>query len=166
MMSLRKIFKDYEDFGDFHAIVGVQTVIADGVFGTKSGDLVMILRVRGVDYECLDRDQVDFVARRFESAIRLFDERFRLYQYVLKRANPPLPSQHYANRVIEEATDRRRRYLQTKADRLYSLDTYLAVEYESGRPQRDLGSWLKTAIARPKTAVCQALSAQATLEGL
>src|SRR5690242_9603596 len=90
MISLRRILKDYQDAGALHEFVSVEAAIDDGVFVTKSGDLVMFLALCGPDYECLEPAQTDQIARRFESALRLFDERFRLYQYLLKREDPPL----------------------------------------------------------------------------
>ena len=59
--------------------------VDDGVFLTKSGDLGVVLALEGVDYECLDPQQREAVTTRFEVALRLWDERTRLYQYVLKR---------------------------------------------------------------------------------
>ena len=55
------------------------------MFLTKSGDLGMVLRLGGVDYECLDAAQREAVTKRFEVALRLWDEHTRLSQYVLKR---------------------------------------------------------------------------------
>ena len=84
MKRLGRILKDYRESGALHELVPVQSAIAEGVFATRTGDLMTVLRAGGVDYEGLDPDQVDAVARRFEAALRIFDERFRLYQYFLK----------------------------------------------------------------------------------
>ena len=35
MVNLRRIFKDYRDSGAFHALVGVQAAIGDGVSGVN-----------------------------------------------------------------------------------------------------------------------------------
>ena len=45
----------------------------------------------GVDYEGLEPAQRDAVARRFESALRLLDDRFRLLQYLIKQRGPADP---------------------------------------------------------------------------
>jgi type IV secretory pathway VirB4 component len=102
MKSLARILKDYQDAGALHELVSVQSVIGEGVFATKSGDLMMILRMGGVDYEGLDPDQVDAIARRFEAALRIFDEDYRIYQYLLKRDSPAIPCQDYANPVVQK----------------------------------------------------------------
>ena len=54
MISVRRILKDYDDSGALHTRVGVQSAIGEGVFVTKSGDLLMMLALHGPDYECLD----------------------------------------------------------------------------------------------------------------
>ena len=48
---------------------GQLVAIDERTFLTKSGDLLMVLSARGVDYECLDPAQLDQIARRFESAL-------------------------------------------------------------------------------------------------
>src|SRR5438132_9218874 len=104
------------------ALVNVHATIDDYTFLTKGGDLLMILSARGVDYECLDPSQLDQIARRFESAIRIFDENFRLYQYLLKRDGPVLPHRAYDNPIVQEAIKNRITYLQAKAGSLYSVE--------------------------------------------
>ncbi|MGH9584771.1 MAG: hypothetical protein ACRD4O_17760 [Bryobacteraceae bacterium] len=54
----------------------------------------------GVDYECLDREQIDYAARRFEAALRSFTEDFRLYQYLLKRNRPTIPHRFYDSTIV------------------------------------------------------------------
>jgi hypothetical protein len=49
-------------------------------FLTKSGDVGIVLAIEGVDYECLDPNTIDNVTRRPGSALRLFDEKCRIYQ--------------------------------------------------------------------------------------
>jgi hypothetical protein len=39
-----------------------------------------VLAIEGVDYECLDPNTIDNVTRRPGSALRLFDEKCRIYQ--------------------------------------------------------------------------------------
>ena len=151
MRSLARILKDYRDTGALHELVSVQSAIGQGVFATKSGDLMMVLRAGGVDYEGLDPDQIDAIARRFEAALRIFDEGFRLYQYLLKRDSPAIPCQDYANPVVQEATLRRRRYLERKAGDLYSYEIYLAVTYEGARPKPHLQTRLTTLLSGEKT---------------
>src|SRR6266849_1903836 len=84
MIKLRRVLKDYEDSGALHAHISVLEAIDENSFLTKAGHLFSMLRVDGVDDECLDPGQVDHIAQRVESAFRLLDENFRLYQYLIK----------------------------------------------------------------------------------
>jgi len=134
MVKLSRILKDYQESGALNALVNVHAAVDDYTFLTKSGDLLAVVAVQGVDYECLDHSQLDQLARRFEAAARIFDEGFRVYQYLIKRDNVSIPYRHYDNPVIEEAIANRMAYLIEKASRLYSLEIYFAVVYEGSRP--------------------------------
>src|SRR3989442_13323892 len=103
MIKLSRILKDYQESGALNALVNVHAAVDDYTFLTKSGDLLAVVAVQGVDYECLDHSQLDQLARRFEAAVRIFDESFRVYQYLIKRDNVSIPHRHYDNPVIEEA---------------------------------------------------------------
>ena len=104
--------------------------IGPEVFLTKAGDLGMVLRVKGVDYECRDSAELDATARRFEATLKAFDERFTIYQYLVKRHNPEIPTRHYPeNPVLEHALSTRAAHLRSKGERLYELETYLVVLY-------------------------------------
>src|SRR5258708_38653889 len=120
MIKLSRILKDYQSSGAMNALVMPHTMVDDQTFLTKRGDLVTILGIQGADYECLDAPQVDFIARRFESALRALNEGFRLQQYVLKRDCPSIPTGHYDHPVVEQAVTTRREYLTTKPEQLYS----------------------------------------------
>lgn len=136
MTKLSRVFKDYQESGAMNALVNIHAAIDEHTFLTKSGSLVVILAVRGVDYECLDASQIDQIARRFESAVRIFDEKFRIYQYTIKRDGPAIPHRRYDNPVIQEAIASRIAYLNEKSQDLYSFEIYFAVVYEGGRTAR------------------------------
>src|ERR1700722_19480192 len=99
VIRLSRIFKDYEDSGALNARVSITAALDDRTFLTKGGGLVTMLCVRGVDYECLDASEIDQFARRFEAALRTFDENFRIYQYVLKRDHAAIPARTHASPV-------------------------------------------------------------------
>ena len=73
------------------------------MFLTKSGDVGVILEVRGIDYECLDGASIDAFTKRLESALRLFDENYRVYQYLFKRSNPGISYKLYGNPIVDAA---------------------------------------------------------------
>src|SRR6266540_2944303 len=85
MRHTSQIARPYQDAGAMTTLINLYGFVDDAVFLTKSGDLGMVLGLGGVDYECLDASQREAVTRRFEVALRLWDEHTRLYQYVLKR---------------------------------------------------------------------------------
>ena len=58
MLRLNRIFKNYNETGSLCEQINLYGFIGPQMFLTKSGDMGVILEVRGVDYECLD-DAVD-----------------------------------------------------------------------------------------------------------
>src|SRR5260370_42562450 len=91
VIKIPRIIKDYQESAALNGLINIHAPIAGELFLTKSGELVSFLALQGPDYECQDAAQLDVVARRFESAIRLFDSNFRVYQYLLKNADPLIP---------------------------------------------------------------------------
>src|SRR5437899_226411 len=121
MTPMERILKDYDDSGALHALVHIDAAVGENVFLTKSGALVMLLGMRGVDPDCLDPGEKDRIARRFESALRFFDEHFRLYQYVLKRESASIPHEPHANPLVEEAVKSRIEHLSGPGRPSYSI---------------------------------------------
>ena len=128
MINLGRAFRDYQQSGALNALVNVHAAIDDRTFLTKGGDLVVILKVEGIDAECLDPLRLDQIVRRFGSAMRTFDERFRIYQYLVKRDYGPIPHGDYSDLVVQEAVKSRTAYLEAKG--LYGTEIYFAVVYE------------------------------------
>src|SRR6266480_3366254 len=142
MFNLRRLFKNYEETGSFNEQISPQGFIDEHLFLTKSGDLGAVLEVRGVDFECLDGDSVDGFTKRLESALKLFDEKFRVYQYIFRVNNQAIPHKLYGNPVVDTAISNRIAYLASKADKLFSLSIYYVVLIEGFRYQRRIGSIL------------------------
>src|SRR5580698_5107232 len=124
MLRLDRIFKNYAEAGALNTQVNLYGFIDEQMFLTKSGDLGVILEVRGVDYECLDGVTIDDLTKRLESALRLFGEDYRIYQYLFKRNDPDIPYKLYGNAVVDAAIRNRISYLESKADRLFTLSIY------------------------------------------
>jgi len=142
MLRLQRIFKNYQETGAFNEQVNLYGFIDSNVFLTKSGELGVILEVRGVDYECLDGASIDGLTKRLESALKLFDENYRIYQYLFKRNNETIPYKLYGNPVVDTAIKNRIAYLAAKADTLFSLSVYYVILFEGSRPKRKIGSAL------------------------
>jgi len=142
MLRLKRIFKNYEETGSLNEQVNLYGFADEHAFLTKTGDLGVILEVCGVDYECLDDVSIDSLTKRLESAFKLFDENYRVYQYLFKRNNETIPYKLYGNPVVDAAIKNRIAYLATKADTLFSLSIYYVVLYEGFRYSRTLRSAL------------------------
>ena len=138
MLNLRKILKPYTETGALNEQVNLYGFIDSQTFLTKSGDVGLILQVRGVDYECLDGNSLDTLTKRLESALRLFDENFRIYQYLFKRNHETIPHKKYANPIVNAAIENRIRYFEQKSDTLYSLQVFYVVLFEGCRHKQAL----------------------------
>jgi len=159
LKRLSRIHSEYRDAGALHQLVNLFGFVDSGTFLTKSGDLGVVIEVRGVDYECLDPDQLDRVARRFEATLKIFDDRFRVYQYLLKREDPALPAEeHPQNSVLQRAVSTRLAHLKARAARLYSIDTYFVVLYQARPSDSSFAEALSAAANRPLAAILEGLS--------
>src|SRR5712671_1908525 len=139
MLRLSRIFKNYNETGSLNEQINLYGFIGPHVFLTKSGEVGVILEVRGVDYECLDATSIDGFTKRLESALKLFDENYRVYQYLFKRNNETIPYKLYANPIVDTAIKNRIAYLGSKADTLFSLSVYYVVLYQGLQVSDKLG---------------------------
>src|ERR1700722_20364463 len=153
MLRLSRIFKNYNETGSLNEQINLYGFIGPHMFLTKSGDMGVILEVRGVDYECLDDASIDGFTKRLESALKLFDENYRLYQYLFKRNNETIPYKLYTNPIVNAAIKTRIAYLGSKADTLFSLSVYYVVLYQGFQVSHKLGSALADFPKNPKKAV-------------
>jgi type IV secretion/conjugal transfer VirB4 family ATPase len=153
MLRLSRIFKNYNETGSLNEQINLYGFIGPHAFLTKSGEVGVILEVRGVDYECLDAASIDGFTKRLESALKLFDENYRIYQYLFKRNNETIPYKLYANPIVDTAIKNRIAYLGTKADTLFSLSVYYVVLYEGFKTSAKLGSALAEFPKNPQKAL-------------
>ena len=103
MMRLDKIIKPWKDAGSLNANVNLYGFWDETTFLTKSGDLGIVLKVCGVDFESLDQAGQEFAVRRLEAALKSFGPGFHVYQYLFKTNRP-----RYSLRQIRRSSDRRR----------------------------------------------------------
>ena len=157
MVKLSRIFKDYRDSGALHALISIDRAIDDHTFLAKGGDLLTILKVRGVDGECLESLEIDQIVRRFGSAIRTFGESFRIYQYMVKREFGPIPHGDYADPIVQDEMASRSAYLEAKG--LYNLEIYFVVVHEGLRRDSSLKTRLAGFAANPAQTIRAALFA-------
>src|SRR5215469_3811000 len=163
MIRVGQIAKDFLEAGATSSVIGLFGFVDEHTFLTKSGDLGVVFHVPGVDAECLDHAERDSIARRFEGAVRALDERFRVYQYLLKRDHAEIPHQHYDNAVVEQAISNRIAFLGAKSDELYTLDIFFVLMYEGWHRASSAASRVRGALTRPHAAIPELLSARKTL---
>lgn len=122
MLSLRKLVKPYRDAGAQHALYAPHRFIDEQVFLTKGNALGLVLSVGGIDPECLTDETVETYTKRTANAWRAFNERFRIYQYVVKQDRAPIEGHApHANPVVLATVNARREHLESKAAGLYTL---------------------------------------------
>ena len=138
MLRLKRIFKNYDETGSLNERVNLYGFVGPEVFLTKTGELGVILEVRGVDYECLDGTAVDVFTKRLESALKLFGDDYRIYQYLFKRNNETIPYKLYGNAVVDAAIQNRIAYLGSKADALFSLSIYYVILHQGSQISHSL----------------------------
>jgi type IV secretion system protein TrbE len=121
MYKVEQITKDWKEAGSFPAQINLYGFWDEHSFLTKSGDLGSVLKIGGVDYESLDHAGRDYAVKRLEAAFRSLDENTRLYQILFKRNRPAIPHAEYGNPLVRASVEQRSAFLQSKADRLYSM---------------------------------------------
>jgi type IV secretion system protein VirB4 len=131
MVNLEKFLKPYKDAGAFHALFAPHRFIDDSVFLTKSNQLGVVLGVEGIDYECLTEATLETYTKRVAAAWRSFDERFRLYQYVIKQDHAPVEHRaDYPNPAVRQTVQDRAAYLESKPEGLYTLRLIYVLLFE------------------------------------
>ena len=142
MLNLKRVWKNYEEVGSLNAMVNLFGFIGPHVFLTKSGEVGVILEMGGVDYECLEASTVDTLTKRLESALRLFDENYRVYQFLFKRNRQAIPHSFCGKPVVDAAIRDRVAYFEEKAESLFSLSIYIVVLCPSLAARRSLAGTL------------------------
>jgi len=93
MLRLNRVAKPWMESGALNAHINLYGFWNDQVFITKSGDVGIVLRARGVDYESLDQAAQEYVVKRLEAALKIFGPGFHIYQYLFKINRPQIPFQ-------------------------------------------------------------------------
>ena len=158
MIRLSRIVKDYVETGALNGLINLYGFVDEQTFLTKSAEVGVAIRIEAPEYECLDAEQKAAVTRRFEASLRSLDERFRVYQILLKRDRVEVPWSVHANRVVQQAITNRIEYLQAKADELYSLDICFVVLFQGIRSQQDITELLTRLAKNPRAGFRELLS--------
>jgi len=127
MIKVEHITKDWKEAGSFAAQINLYGFWDEHSFLTKTGDLGCAMRIGGIDYESLDSAGRDYAVKRLEATFRSLDDKCRLYQILFKRNHPTIPHAEYENPLVRAAVEQRSAFLQSKADRLYSIEIFWIV---------------------------------------
>ena len=131
MVKIPRFVKAYQEAGAFHSLLAPHRFIDESVFLTKGNQLGVVLRARGIDYECLTEETLESYTKRASAAWGSFDERFRVYQYVLKQDRAPIEqTDNYPNEAVRKTVGDRRSHLSSKAAGLYTLELFYVLLYE------------------------------------
>ena len=162
MVSIKRIFRDYEEAGSVNSLISVWGFVDDSAFLTKAGHVGIAFRLKGIDYEGLTHAQRAAVAHRLEAALRLLDEHWRVYQYAIKRTIPALSAARCSQPVADEAIQERVTYLNGRRHELFDIRLFLVLVYEPPPVRHaDRDTWRS-----PARAIRQWLSPQEVLRVL
>ena len=149
MVKLSRLLKDYREAGSVNGLLALWGFVDEHTFLTKAGAVGVMFQLEGVDYECLDHAQRRDVVHDYEQALRQLDERFRVYQYLVKRPAPPIATAGHRHPIVEEALARRTAYLSTRAEELFTIELFLVVLYEQAVTTPTTGTTLEQLWAQP-----------------
>jgi type IV secretion system protein TrbE len=108
MLRLDRVIKPWKEADALNSQINLFGFWNETAFLTKSGDLGMVLRAHGIDYESLDNSEQDYAVKRLESAFKGFGVGFHVYQYLFKSNRPEIPFATYNDPLIDAAIDQRR----------------------------------------------------------
>lgn len=130
MVKLKKLLKPYRDASALHTLLGPHRFLDDQVFLTKANQIGLVLSVDGIDSECLTDEKLESISRRIRAAWRGFDERFRIYQYVIKQKQERFRLDgDFPNAVTWKTAEDRRQFLDER--NLYSIRIVYVILLET-----------------------------------
>ena len=153
MLRLDKVIKPWKEAAALNDHINLYGFWNETVFLTKSGDVGMVLRVAGVDYESLDHAEQEYAVKRLEAALKAFGPGFHVYQYLFKRNRPEIPFAHYDDPVVEAAIDQRRQFFEAKRDRLYQIEIFYCIVLEGARSKTGIGAAMARLLSDPAGAM-------------
>ncbi len=149
MLNIARVLKPWKEAASLNAQINLYGFWDATTFLTKSGDLGVVLRVGGVDYESLDTGEQEYAVKRLEAALKAFGPGFRVYQYLFKKNRPEMPFAHYEDAVVATAVEQRRQYFEQKRDYLYTVEIYYSILLEGSRSKAGVGAGLSRLISDP-----------------
>jgi type IV secretion/conjugal transfer VirB4 family ATPase len=130
VLNLRRLVKNYRETGTLAEQCSIFGFVNDCSFITKTGAVGVVLRLQGIDYECLQQRDLDISTKRLEAALKLFGPDFRVYQYLFKSHFQPEPPPAYPNPIVNRAEQERYAYLLSKSQQMFSIETYYVLLFQ------------------------------------
>jgi len=127
MLRLARAIKPWKESGALNSQINLYGFWNEHTFITKSGDLGIVLKLQGVDYESLDQAAQEYAVKRLEAALKIFGPGFHVYQYLFKTNCPTVPFQDYADPVVQAAVDQRKQFFSQKLDQLFTVEIFFAI---------------------------------------
>lgn len=127
MVNLRQLLKDWESTPPFSEYIPVEKFIDGHAFRTKTGQVGVMLSVKGIDYESIVRQQLDSLIARLERTLKIFEPGTRIYQYFFRSNRPEIPHRSYGKAVTQKIIGYRLDDFSRRREKLFDSHTYLAV---------------------------------------
>jgi type IV secretion system protein VirB4 len=125
--------------------------INENVFLTKLCQYGVVYKLLGIDAGSLTDETIAGYSHRLEMAFRMFDEDFRIYQYLIKHEGADISDDaEYSNPVVVDTIKRREEFLTSKAERLYTIELYIVILFEPEPIKRRLNTKKARRIAEAK----------------
>lgn len=157
MLNLKKVFKNYEEVGALNEHINLYGFISDNMFLTKSGDIGIVLKTSGIDYEGLDEKQYNNITRMLRAGFKVFDETARIYQYFIKRSYKLLEKEfeikQVNNPVVDNALKNRTEYFNQRLDNIYSIEIYFVILIEARKEKLTFLNSIKKIVSGDKTGI-------------
>ena len=149
MLNIARVLKPWKEAESLNAQINLYGFWDATTFLTKSGDLGIVLRVGGVDYESLDSGEQEYAVKRLEAALKAFGPRFHVYQYLFKSNRPEIPFAQYEDAVVATAIEQRRQFFEQKREQLYSVEIFYCILLEGSRSKTGVGTGLARLVTDP-----------------
>jgi type IV secretory pathway VirB4 component len=149
MMRIDKIIKAWKDSAALNDHINLFGPWSETVFLTKSGDLGVVLRVPGVDYESLDHTGQEYAVKRLEAALKSFGPGFHVYQYLFKSNRPDIPFASYEDPIVQTEVVHRREFFRAKRDDLYQIEIFYCILLRAAHAKTGIGPALSRLAENP-----------------
>src|SRR5215470_11995678 len=149
MLNIARVLKPWKEAASLNAQINLYGFSDATTFLTKSGDLGIVLRVGGVDYESLDTGEQEYAVKRLEAALKAFGPGFHVYQYLFKHNRPDIPFAEYDDPVVATAIEQRRHFFDAKRDHLYMVEIFYCILLEGARSKTGVGAGVARLITDP-----------------